>query len=104
MSRTISIVLPCSTMQRIGIRDLRQHASRWLREVQRGESYEITDRGRVVARLIPAREESIADTLTASGRLSPADGSARDLPPPLAPVPDIPLPSEELEQLRAGER
>ncbi len=40
-------------MDRIGIRELRQHASRWLRRVEAGESFEVTDRGRPVAVLAP---------------------------------------------------
>jgi prevent-host-death family protein len=40
-------------MNRIGIRELRQHASRYLAAVQAGETVEITDRGRLVALLVP---------------------------------------------------
>ena len=32
-------------MERIGIRELRQHASRWVRRAAAGESFEVTDRG-----------------------------------------------------------
>ncbi len=35
------------------MRELRQHASRYLARVANGESLEVTDRGRAVARLIP---------------------------------------------------
>ena len=40
-------------MKTIGVRELRQHASRNLEEVAAGESIEITDRGHPVARLVP---------------------------------------------------
>jgi prevent-host-death family protein len=40
-------------MQTIGVRELRQHASRYLQQVAAGESIEITDRGHPVARLVP---------------------------------------------------
>ncbi|MDE0268648.1 MAG: type II toxin-antitoxin system prevent-host-death family antitoxin [Acidimicrobiaceae bacterium] len=40
-------------MKTIGVRELRQHASRWLRRVAEGETYEITVRGVPVARLSP---------------------------------------------------
>jgi prevent-host-death family protein len=40
-------------MQRIGVRDLRQQASRYLKRVQAGEAFEVTDNGRPVARLVP---------------------------------------------------
>lgn len=62
-------------MERIGVRELRQHASRYLARVQRGESLEVTDRGRPVARLVPVRREAW-DDLIASGRVAePADAS-----------------------------
>lgn len=38
-------------MRTIGVRDLKANLSRILREVQRGEHYLVTDRGRVVAEL-----------------------------------------------------
>ncbi len=38
-------------MRTIGVRELKAHLSRILREVQRGEYYLVTDRGRVVAEL-----------------------------------------------------
>jgi prevent-host-death family protein len=51
---------------RIGVRELRQHASRYLVMVQRGEVVEVTDRGRLVARLVPA-EGNTWEQLVASG-------------------------------------
>jgi len=38
-------------MRTIGVRELKAHLSRILRDVQRGEHYLVTDRGRVVAEL-----------------------------------------------------
>ncbi len=40
-------------MERIGVRELRQNASVYLREVKAGESVEITERGRLVAVMSP---------------------------------------------------
>ena len=40
-------------MQQIGIRELRQHASRYLKRVQAGETFEVTNNGQPVARLVP---------------------------------------------------
>jgi prevent-host-death family protein len=40
-------------MEQIGVRELRQHASRYLARVAAGENFEVTDRGRPVARLVP---------------------------------------------------
>ena len=63
---------------RIGVRELRQHASRYLALVQRGEVVEVTDRGRLVARLVPAEDDSW-DQLVASGRVVPAADPDADL-------------------------
>jgi prevent-host-death family protein len=38
---------------RVGVRELRQNLSRYLRRVLRGETLEVTDRGRPVAVLAP---------------------------------------------------
>ncbi|HWI03217.1 MAG TPA: type II toxin-antitoxin system prevent-host-death family antitoxin [Acidimicrobiales bacterium] len=59
-------------MDRIGVRELRQHASRYLDRVAHGESLEITDRGRPVARLVPITSNAWADMI-ASGRVTPAE-------------------------------
>ena len=98
------IVLPCSTMKRIGIRELRQYASTWLREVEDGESFEVTDRGRPVALLVPIQPGGELERLTAAGRLSPAAGDLLELGEPLPPRPGEQLPSTALEQARAEER
>jgi prevent-host-death family protein len=42
--------------QRIGIRELRQHASVYVDLVERGYTVDITNRGRLVAQLIPVRD------------------------------------------------
>ncbi|HET7399068.1 MAG TPA: type II toxin-antitoxin system prevent-host-death family antitoxin [Intrasporangium sp.] len=60
-------------MERIGVRELRQHASRYLERVRRGESLEVTDRGQPVARLVPVRTDLWA-ALVSSGRVRPAQG------------------------------
>lgn len=59
-------------MQRIGVRELRQHASRYLALVVRGEHVEVTQRGKPVARLVPVRT-SAWDDLLANGRISPPE-------------------------------
>lgn len=40
-------------MRSIGVRELRQNASKYLRQVEQGETLTITDRGRPVAQLTP---------------------------------------------------
>lgn len=92
-------------MRSIGVRELRQHASRYLREVKCGETVEVTERGEPIARLVPIPEqESSFERLVAEGRITPAHGDLLDLGPPLEPKPGVPLPSEVLARLRADER
>jgi prevent-host-death family protein len=62
-------------MDRIGVRELRQHASRYLARVAGGETLEVTDRGRAVAHLVPIRSDAWDDLVT-SGRVSPAEDAA----------------------------
>jgi antitoxin (DNA-binding transcriptional repressor) of toxin-antitoxin stability system len=65
-------------MTRIGVRELRQYASRYLDMVKAGETVEVTDRGELVALLVaPSRSETARDRLVASGRLAPATGTFR---------------------------
>jgi len=90
-------------MTSVGIRELRQRASELLRLVERGETIEITDRGRPVALLSPLPSGTPLERLRAAGDLAAATGSLADLPPPLpsrAPDP----PSSVLEALRRYER
>jgi antitoxin (DNA-binding transcriptional repressor) of toxin-antitoxin stability system len=91
-------------MERIGVRELRQHASRWLARVARGESFEVTDRGRMVALLIPPPLQEGLAPLLATGRAQAGIGHLRDLEPPRRPRPGGPTATEALEQLRADER
>jgi prevent-host-death family protein len=91
-------------MNQVGIRELRQHASRWLRRVAAGESFEVTDRGRPVALLIPLPTAEGLNALVAAGRARPGEGHLRELGPPLPLPPGAPRPSDVLERLRADER
>lgn len=60
-------------MERIGIRELRQHASRYLSRVKAGETVEVTERGHLVALLVPPKPAASArERLVASGQLIPA--------------------------------
>ena len=91
-------------MKSIGVRELRQQASRYLREVERGDLIEVTDHGRPVARLVPLPRSSPADALLESGQLSPASGDLLDLGAPLEPRRGARLPSAELAAMRKDER
>ena len=87
----------------IGIRELRQHASRYLRLVEeRGEPIQITDRGRPIALLGPIPSGGTLERLRASGRLQRGAGGA--LPEPVEAMPGVAPPSQLLEELRADER
>ena len=90
-------------MRSIGIRELRQQASRHLRDVERGETIEVTDRGRPVALLVPIPQLGPAERLIAEGRMTRGTGDLLDLEP-LEPLPGIPLPSEVLRRMREDER
>jgi prevent-host-death family protein len=62
-------------VERIGVHELRQHASRYLDKVKAGETVEVTERGQLVALLVPPAPGLTArDRLIASGRLTPASG------------------------------
>ena len=90
---------------RVGVRELRQNLSVYLRRVREtGEAYEVTERGQPVARLTPLEErpQSLLDRLIAEGR---ATASTRDLLE-IEPLPadgGRPL-SEVLVEMRKEER
>ena len=93
---------------RVGIRELKDHASALIRRVVAGETIQITDRGRAVARIVPLREDQgWWDRMVDEGRLIPA---RRDLIQVLQENPPAPLlpgersPFEVLMELRADER
>ena len=91
-------------MKQISVRELRQNASVWLRKVQEGERFEVTDRGRPVAMLGPLPQGSIVDWLIATGQARPAVRPWNPRRKMVPPVPGVPLPSEILEEMRADER
>lgn len=97
-------VLPCSIMERIGVRELRQHASRYLDRVKAGEIIEVTEYGTPVARLVPIKEMSRYDRMVASGEIIPGDGrDILDTPPLPLELGERP-PSEVLQRMRDSER
>lgn len=96
-------------MDRIGVRELRQHASRWLRLVAMGETYEITVRGVPVARLSPIiSADSALEQLVSEGLVSLAtedfDGLLDSLGTPLEIASDMMSTSQRLAELRDDER
>lgn len=85
---------------RVGVRELRQNLSVYLRRVKAGETLAVTERGETVAELGPVRSKplSILDQMIADGRATPARRSHKLLPPP-PEIPGRPL-SEILREMR----
>ena len=68
---------------RVGIRELRQNLSRYVARTLRGESFEVTDRGRPVGRLVPPPTGEVwLDELVAQGLVRPAQRRSPELPEP----------------------
>jgi len=91
-------------MTSVGVRELRQRASELLRLVERGETVEITDRGRPVALLGPIPDGTPLERMRAAGELDPATEDPDGLPEPLVLEVDIETPSSVLGRLRRDER
>ena len=86
----------------VGIAELRQNLSVYLRRVENGERLLVTDRNRPVAELGPAPSSgSSLDRLIAEGRV--ARPARRRLPPPLQMDGDANALSRALDEIR-GER
>lgn len=68
---------------RVGVRELRQNLSVYLKRVLKGETLEVTDRGEPVAILAPLpRVSSALDGLLALGRATPPTGDLLAVIPP----------------------
>jgi prevent-host-death family protein len=85
---------------RVGVRELRQNLSVYLRRVQAGETLEVTEHGRPVASLAPLGEPALIGLalLEAEGLITPARYDHRSLPSPPS-IPGRPL-SEILQEMR----
>jgi prevent-host-death family protein len=91
-------------MESIGIRELRQNASAHVARAASGETIEITDRGKPVARLTPSgRPGSLRDQMITDGNLVPAQHSIEDILslPRIPPLPGTPASEEILDAIRA---
>lgn len=90
---------------RIGVRELRQNASQYLRRVAAGESFIVTDRGTPVAQLVPTAAGSVLDAMVARGELLPAERPTGVLSGRLPEPLDLGFSaSGELQRLRDEER
>lgn len=87
-------------MERVGVRELRQNASTWIRRAHAGERIEVTLRGQVVAVLGPPPVRGGLAGLRETRRLKPSTSIA-PLPPPVVTRRTA---SEALAEMRAYER
>ncbi len=89
-------------MATVGVRELRQEASRLLERVAAGETIEITNHGRPVARLVPIDYSypRPLEVLVAEGVVRPGLGEPW-LVKPAIPDDDAPSIAEILEEQRA---
>ena len=67
-------------MSEVGVRELRDHLSRYLEHVQSGEELVVTDRGRAIARVVPVGGERTIDKLIRLGLVTPAERRTRRRP------------------------
>src|SRR5215472_9373623 len=80
----VLLTSPCATMSdmdRVGIRELKQNSSAVIRRVTAGETIEVTEHGRPVARIVPLRATSTLDQLVAEGRATQPEGDLLAVPP-----------------------
>jgi prevent-host-death family protein len=91
-------------MRKIGVRALQQNAASVLRAIRRGGRVEVTDRGRPIARLVPATGVDVLDLLEDAGILQRAEGDLLDLGEPLTLAKGRELASRRLSRMRAHER
>ena len=88
-------------VRRVGIGELRRNASAVLRRVAAGETVEVTNRGRSIARIVPTVDANRLERLQAEGRASSTTGDVLDVKP-VPPIAGKPLLSTILADMRAG--
>lgn len=67
-------------MTEAGIRELRNHLSKYLQRVREGEEVVVTDRGTAVARVVPIGHQRRYDRLVAEGIIEPSRADKRTRP------------------------
>lgn len=67
-------------MPEVGVRQLRDNLSRYLKQVRNGAEVTVTDHGRAVARIVPLDQPRLLDQLIAEGLVTPAGRSKRSRP------------------------
>lgn len=93
-------------MESVGVRQLRQNLSLYLRGVKEGDSFRVTERGREVARLVPSGppDSPIARLVAERGATMPtvdllALAKASELPPAVGPPSSVILDEQREERL-----
>ena len=87
--------------KRLGVRAMRQNLSVYLRRVASGETFEVTSRGRPVARLAPIEQGlTPIEQLVTLGRANMPEGDLLELGPPPKAVRGRGL-SQALQEQRA---
>ncbi len=88
-------------MERIGVRELRQSASRYLDRVKVGETIEVTEHGRLIALLVPPGPGLDWERMIASGAVLPGRGDVLSVEPIRRSGHDA---TAALAELRASDR
>ncbi|MBW0115479.1 type II toxin-antitoxin system Phd/YefM family antitoxin [Pseudonocardia abyssalis] len=92
----------------IGIRELRQHASRYVEKVKQGQRIAVTERGELVDYLEPVHgPRTTYQRMVAAGQVRPANGGLSQLLASREPLPALPgerMLSEVLQEMRDEER
>ena len=95
-------------MVEVGVKELKNELSAYLRRVANGEQVRVTMRGKPVADLVPpapaAGVPDRIDALTAAGRITPPRRPKPPKPPPLGPAGPGPTLSEIVLADREADR
>lgn len=91
--------------RQVGVRELRQNLSVYLRRVKKGERLEVTEYGHPVALLVPPPPgNSVLAHLVAAGLATPPTRDPSDLGPPLPLQPGEPTLTEIVAAMREEEQ
>ncbi len=88
-------------MEQIGVRELRDHLSRYLKKVKAGQELVVADRGRVIARVVPAESRRVptgVDALVREGLATWKGGKPKGAKHPMV------LPGRSVSDLVVAER
>jgi prevent-host-death family protein len=72
-----------ATRAEVGVRELRDHLSRYLERIKEGEELVVTEHGRAIAYLVPKPRSSRLAQLVAAGRARPPKTQRRSRPAPV---------------------